>query len=261
MIAQTDASLGSASGSGHVILTPIWRPRLDDLAVRLLEHSYHANADVPVLFVGPEDLDVGFYRERFPRGQWQGFSPEHFSSVTSYSMWMTSTEPYEAVSGFEFVTICQQDAILLKSVTEVPMAGTDYLGAPWDPPVRVLRMGRRISVGSSFGERQGPWFTHRFGARISVGNGGLSTRRVASMIEVSRALQTAYPDRVRRGILEDVYFCALGPRMGLRVADASTAGRTYAESTADQHVLPGELVGLHGPHRWNPELLAHVLSS
>ncbi len=81
------------------------------------------------------------------------------------------------------------------------------------------------------------------------------------MIEVARALGAAYPDSVRHGLLEDVYFCALGPQVGLRITDETTAGRTYVESTADQHSLPGELVGLHGAHKWNPTLLAHVLGT
>lgn len=245
----------------HVIVTPIWEPLPPELAIALLEHSYTVNAQIPVVFIGPEGLDLGFYRERFPQAEWLPFPRENFESVTAYSTWMTTPDLYDALSAFEIMTMCQQDAILLRPVTEIPMDEVDYLGAPWDPPVRVLRIGSRISVASSAGGKQGPWYTHAFGRRLIVGNGGLSTRRISAMADAARTLGTRYPNSVRHGLLEDVYYCALGPEVGLRVASKDLAERTFAESTARHYPNVGSLVGLHGAQKWNPELLTEILGS
>lgn len=222
----------------------------------LLSITDACNSDCDAFFVGPRNLDLGFYRERFPRWEFLEFDPCHFASVRDYSTWMTSTQLYDRLREFEFMVLCQQDAVLIRAASCVNLDGLDYLGSPWNPAVRVLALGSRVSVYSNLGAPEGPWLTRVLGRRVQVGNGGLSIRRIEAMREVSSRLMREYPDGVRTGMLEDLYFCALGPRVGLRVAPPTLAGAVFAESGAARLKEPGTLVGLHGLEKWNPALLA-----
>lgn len=243
----------------HVIITPIWRPRLDPIVERMIRLTEKTNADVQRVFVGPRGLDTGFYKEMFPSWEWLAFEPHDFVSVHSYSTWMTTPQLYDALAEYAFMTMCQQDALLLRPVTEIDMTSIDYIGAVWDPPVRVFHFGSRAVVGSSIGSHQGPRWVRSLGRPVPVGNGGLSTRRVAAMQTVSRSLMERLPQRLREGLLEDVYYCALGPRHGLRIASVEQAATTYAESDLARRGAVDQLVGVHGAHRWNPKLLESIL--
>lgn len=253
------AKTATSTPDEHVIITPIWRPQLDPMVERMIRLTEKTNADVGRVFVGPQGLDVSFYRETFPSWEWLAFEPHHFASVHSYSAWMTTPLVYDSLDKYRFMTMCQQDALLLRPVTDIDMTSIDYIGAVWDPPVRVLHFGSRAVVGSSIGSHEGPRWIRSLGRRIRVGNGGLSTRRVAAMQKVSRALIESVPQRLRDGLLEDVYYCALGPRHGLRIASATQAATTYAESDLSRRAGVGQLVGVHGAHRWNPKLLESIL--
>ena len=212
------------------------------------------------VFVGPRNLDTAYYRSEFPEWEFLDFDVQHFTSVQAYSSWMTSDELYSALLGFEFMTMCQQDAVLIRPVHEIDMHDIDYVGAPWDPPVRVLRVLNRMVVASGSNSSRGPLIARLLGRRYAVGNGGLSTRRVETMVRVSRALATSIAPRLREALLEDVYYATFGPAQGLRLAHASRAGVTFAEATSADLSGIGSLIGFHGLSRWNPELLAQILN-
>ena len=96
-------------------------------------------------------------------------------SIEEYNRLLTSVHFYESFGQFEYVLIFQSDSMLLQrspySIGD--FIGWDYVGAPWsDKPT---------SPG---------------------GNGGLSLRRVQSMINVCRR----FPFPRGRGLNEDVYF-------------------------------------------------------
>ncbi len=241
------------------MLTPIWRPSLGDTELRSLAISAGANESIDKTFIAPEGLVVDFYREHFPDWQIRFFDAQHFESVQAYSYWMTQPDLYRAFARYDYMVMCQLDSILLRDVQELPVTEWDYLGAVWEPAVRVIRLGQRALVATAAPRSEGPWWVKHVGRKVSVGNGGLSVRRVSAMIQCSEALMGQYRDSLRTGLLEDLYFSALGPRVGLRVAHKELAGRVFAETAAVGLNDPGELFGFHGLEHTNPELLDRIV--
>jgi len=86
-------------------------------------------------------------------------------------------------------------------------------------------------------------------------------RRTEVFARVSALLQKSVPDHFARRIHEDVYFAALGPAAGLRVADAKSAGALFCESAARSLTDIGSYTGFHGLEKWNPELARTVTGS
>jgi len=241
------------------MLTPIWRPSLGDTELRSLSISARTNEAVDKIFIAPEGLPLDFYRERFPTWQFHLFDAQHFESVRAYSYWMTQPELYRTFAHYDYMVMSQLDSILLRDVRELPLADWDYLGATWEPAVRILKLGQRALVATSAPRSEGPWWVKLMGRKVAVGNGGLSVRRVSAMIECSEVLINKYRDSLRTGLLEDLYFSALGPSVGLRVADKNLAGSVFAEAVAVGLNDPGEFFGFHGLEHTNPELLDTII--
>ena len=242
-----------------MIVTPIWRPVLDETEARLMRVTDRTNASTPRVFIAPSGMDVTWYAREFSDWEIRFVDQRHLASVTAYSAWMTSPDPYRLFSDTTMLIVCQTDAVLVRSVLDLPAQSFDFLGAPWSPPVRVLRVGHRMAVFSSTGG--GPPHARLFGQRLRVGNGGLSIRRTSAFEEVAGRLAERFPERLRNRVHEDVYFAALGPAEGLAIADHVLAGSIFCESGARNLDTPGALWGFHGLQLWNPSLAGRIVES
>lgn len=242
-----------------MIVTPIWRSSLTDIEAGFLKVTDRANRTVPRAFVAPLGMNTDWFAEKFPDWEIRDTEPQNLSSVADYNVWMTSSGPYRLFCDAAAIVVCQTDAVLIRSVSELDVGSVDFLGAPWSPPVRVLRLGHRMAVYSQTGG--GPLPARLFGRPLLVGNGGLSFRRTAAFVDVATDLSERYPPHVRSRVHEDVYFAALGPQVGLNVANAAMAGKVFCESGAQHLDSPGNLWGFHGLQRWNPSLARRVIET
>ncbi len=241
---------------------PLWKPTLSVTEMAFLTITDRSTADLERFWLIPEDLDVSVLAAQFPDWQVKRFPRECFQDVRRYSWWMTSQDPYRAFEDFEFLTICQTDAVLLESPSIIDMANIDYIGSSWEPPIRTLVLGSRVYVASWESDAgQGWWPVRLLGKTRSVGNGGLSTRRVSTFIRCAERLQSPKFDSARWHVQEDALFVALSGRFGLRLASADLANRTYLERRgAGLDQLP-KVVGFHALERWNPDLCADLVST
>lgn len=237
-----------------LIATPIWREQPHERERDFLRLTDRSNRNLHRWFCAPESLDVTHYTREFPDWRVKRFPNSVFASVSSYSLWLTAPDFYRTVDEFEFVTICQLDAVLVQDVSDVDTSGIDYLGAPWEPPIKVLTPGNRIYVASDQERSQGLWLTRVFGRNLPVGNGGLSIRRVEAHITATEWLSGHVPLRYREHTLEDVLLCAFAPRTGMRIAPASRASRVFLETGAAGLAKVPDVHGFHGLWRWNPAL-------
>ena len=244
--------------SPNMIVTPVWRPVLSEIEAAFAHVTDRANRDIPRVFIAPAGMDVGWYSREFPEREVRFVDAVHLASVSAYSSWMAGPEVYELFSDAEFITLCQTDAVLVRSVAHVDTRGWDFLGAPWDPPIRVLHWGSRLSVHSSTGG--GPLLARVLGRKLTVGNGGLSIRRVSAFLDVATGLQRNTPPHFAARVHEDVYFAALGPSAGLRVASSDQAGGVFCESRARGLTDAADYSGFHALEKWNPAL-AHRIAA
>ena len=242
------------------IVTPIWKPTLDDRERDFVSITQKTNPQINKIFCAPDGLNVTDYQKHFPEWQFEFFDPRHFQSVKNYSLWLTEPEFYERFTECEFICLCQTDAVLIKDISEIDMSNIDYLGAPWDPPIKVLRLGTRIYVSTAFDETRAPWPVRLLGRKVPVGNGGLSLRRVAALTSITTLLVSRFSTHTRSHVLEDAFLCSQGSRVGLRVADAPLAASVFQETTIiNQESLP-RVSGFHGLWRWNPKLAAQLVA-
>jgi hypothetical protein len=243
------------------IATPLWRSTLSRDEIAFLAWTQQTNSSSDLWFVIPDDLDVSPIATRFPRWRFRRFPRAVFASVRTYSLWLTEPHFYEQFSDYEWITICQTDAVLVRSVDYAAFGDVDYVGSPWLPPLRALVLGRRVFVHSSLDESRGLTPARWWGRRLDVGNGGLSTRRVATLIDVTRWARAYYSEATRSHTLEDAFLCAVGPRRGLRVMPGPRAERIYCESGAQGRTTLPDVSGFHALRRWNSALADGLVSA
>ena len=243
------------------IVTPIWEPVLPPVAQRFVRRSIDASSECPQLFVAPESLDTAWYQSNFPESRFVRFHDRYFTSSRTYSHLLTEPQFYAAFHAHEFITICQTDAVLVDNPALVGMENLDYLGAPWNPPLHFLRVGKRLYVTSDFGHGHESRLIRLLGKPTVVGNGGLSIRRVDQSMRVTHALSDEVSPRHRKDINEDALLCTLGPQLGLRIASPAFAESVFLESQVrDLTELPS-VTGFHGLERWNPDLIPLVIGA
>lgn len=241
------------------VVTPVWLPHLPAHEREFLRISERNIGDSPRFLLAPESLDTTYYESQFPNWQVLRFPNEHFSNTRTYSHWLTTPDFYKSWGSFEFVLINQTDALIVQFPDSSDFHNVDYVGAPWDPPIRAITIGHRFSLASHDGFWQGPRLTRHLGRSIPVGNGGLSIRRVEELTRITEYLQEQPFRKLTSKFQEDALLCCLGPRWGLRIAPLPLARATFMEKEATRHTDIPPVCGFHALWKWNRRLAEKVI--
>lgn len=183
-----------------IVLVPIYKDRLDPLEQYSLDHSLAVlGGRRPVLFIGPEGLDISAYQARYAGMQFLAFPRESFASIPGYNRLLLSAGFYTRFLSYEYMLILQTDAILLQDDLDYWGAQPfDYVGAPWPDGVEIL-----VNAGVFEGSRGKR-------TRAHVGNGGLSLRRVRKCLSLLQEFGDALDIFDRTGSSEDLFFSIMG---------------------------------------------------
>ena len=238
--------------SGLVIVTPIWQPQFSPIELRRIQSSLKLNSIFPHFFLAPEGLDTVHYHEEFPSSSFKFFPSKFFRSVNDYNRLLLTKNFYETFQDFHHMLILQSDAILINPIDYQAMKEFDYIGAPWEKSVSIIRVGPRLFINSRL-SRILP------STRFQVGNGGLCFRNVKMFQDMffkspfSEIIEFASQKKLLQN--EDVvwsYLCAISKA---KVPSADQAGRFFMETTArETKNVPKGIIGFHDLETHNPEL-------
>lgn len=142
-----------------MIVVPVYKAQLNVEEKISLQQLRRMLGHYPICFAAPESLATDF--DGMGNGiKCERWSSECFVSVKAYSQLLMSREFYERFSDFEYIFIHQLDGFVFSDrLREYCEMGYDYIGAP---------IPRSLWLGM-------PCY---------VGNGGISLRRVQSMIKL-----------------------------------------------------------------------------
>jgi hypothetical protein len=153
---RTSRTLISEKASGEsrfATVIPLHERIPSDREARRISVSLSMVQPNSAYFVGPLGLDTSHYAATWPTVEFVGFDPENFKDVSSYNRWMLTPELYRRFAAYEFILVCQADAILVKPLPADEVWEFDYLGAPWIPtwvvgwdPFRMRLTGRRTGL-------------------------------------------------------------------------------------------------------------------
>lgn len=181
-----------------IVVVPIYQERLNNFELFSLRYSLIRLVGRKVLFIGPHRLPLDFYQKHFPSIGFVPFDDAYFASIAGYNRLLLSEKFYQFFSEFEFLLILQTDAIILSDDLDFwcdqPF---DYVGAPWPDRYELL-----VNLGAFSGD---------LGKKVSVsvGNGGLSLRRVHKMIALLHEFKDALQYFQVSGSSEDLFFSVM----------------------------------------------------
>lgn len=149
--------------SSVISVIPIYKDHLSEAELLSLRHFKTYLANYPSIIVVPEKLIIPKELTGF---NYIRLAPAHFRSVETYSRLLLARSFYSLFSDYTYILLYQLDALVFSSDLDVWVnKDYDYVGAPL--------------FNSVVGFLSDPKYE-----RISVGNGGLSLRKISSFLRV-----------------------------------------------------------------------------
>jgi len=218
----------------------------------------------PIVLVKPENLCLDELTNQHPQLLTESFPDDFFASIQGYNRLMLSDDFYARFASYEFILIYQLDAFVFSDqLLHWCSCGYDYIGAPWIP----MRVAPTIKNQLRIAVRR-KWYrllditnpqsglTHEAQLNYSVGNGGFSLRRIATMRKVLSTLHDrAEPFRLgtRRTWAEDIFFSIEANRYWnhVRTPTVQQASRFSWETNPAVAAQLSDVQLPFGCHAWN----------
>ena len=218
------------------VVTPIWRPTLSDDELVRMQLTLRSTPRWPHIALHPRGLDTDQLTSLLPNWTFQSCADTHLASVRSYSYWLLQQDFYDQFTEFDFIIIAQLDSVLLDEPP--PQAFEyDYLGAPWDPPWRVVIAAGQMRILRFLGRA--------WGKKLVVGNGGLSIRRIKAFHAATQELTAFVDSQVLESANEDAVWAYYAQRLGLSWAPSEIAS-IFFDLRYDRPFVPDLWIGIHG---------------
>ena len=201
------------------VVIPIYNEQLPDVELYALQNNLKLLAHYPIVFIAPETMDVTWYERHslFENAELLRLTEDWLgkkNGIAGYNRMLMLADFY-ALFDAEYMLICQTDAFIFRDeLKEWCNKGYDYVGAPWVPSTKyqypVLKQYLWLRLYFSKNRMK----LTRYNFMNRVGNGGLSLRKVSSMIDASKeyaAVAEYYLSKTEPLYQEDVFW-SLVPR-------------------------------------------------
>lgn len=247
------------------VVIPIYKIELSEREKVSLQQAFATLGNHPICFIKPKSLDISPLILSDWHFSVESFSDDYFKSTASYNALMLSTEFYDRFAAFEYILIYQTDAFVFRDeLVEWCRKGYDYIGAPLRTEIQfksviqewIWQCKKAIARWFYVMEtRHGKYQPAEIILKRTVGNGGLSLRRVAALRKViAKHPETvqAYLHETSPFYNEDTFFCIemnrYWPRLsipGWREAQAFAVEDRPSAQVAELGKLP------FGCHAWD----------
>jgi len=181
---------------------------------------------IPLYFLLPRTISKSYFEKEFPNWNIISIDDIYFSTHRWYNKLLLSNYFYDLFKDFEFLILCQTDAIIIKDISLIPKE-YDCIGAPWEQGVRF-----------------------KFLPTLWVGNGGLTFRRVNKFRFITRLFFFLRWIKLN----EDVVFSIISLFRILKTPNKKVANKIFLETGSKNISVPGENIGFHALSLFNPSL-------
>lgn len=169
--------------SNTVVIIPVFREQPLWYEVIAIEQAVKVLNEHDHVILCPQGLCLDKVLEMYSKAGKQPMvikeDPGFFENTNTYNQLLLSAAFYQSFSGYEYLLIHQTDAYVFRDELAYWVSqGYDYVGAPWIDWIHASYHQKNKSL---WGRVQWRFGRRRFDA---VGNGGLSLRKVASMISI-----------------------------------------------------------------------------
>lgn len=239
-----------------VVVIPIYKAELSNSERISLQQCISVLANYPIVIAKPDQLNISFLLKEFPSLKTKSFQNYYFENIAGYNQLMISTGFYKSFSEYEYMLIYQLDAFVFKdNLQEWCRSGYDYIGAPGLEPERLFKLQATDTKE----------LANALSSQRPVLNGGLSLRRISSMIRYLKIYKLFFPKWVGN---EDKLFSLdarrLAPlRLFIKLPHWETALQfAFEKSPAASFELNAQELpfGCHAWEKYDPEFWKGFIS-
>lgn len=166
-----------------VVVIPVYKADLDKYEQMSLQRlSQVIKTSFDIVLVMPEGLNIESYNNIYPgKINTLALNKQYFCNRKGYSYLCETTQFYECFSDYKFMLIYQLDGWIFKNdLNRFIKMDYDYIGAPWKQSLAIPR---------------------------TVGNGGVSLRKISKFIEICKWLDPKDINEKYAAQIEDIFFC------------------------------------------------------
>lgn len=233
------------------LVIPAYRIDLSESELKRIQISLsHNNYGI---FLLPESIVKDFRRVHKFDCEVVSFPDYWFTSRNSYSSLFLQSFFWERFKSFDYIAVCQTDAIALKNLEPLLRLNYCYVGSSWS------KKKCRLLNGKIYEDYRKYFFLPY--QSISVGNGGLSLRHVKSSLEaISIMMKIARWYKLTSGETnEDLVFSYVFKKYHFPLPSSKQADKIFLETkAADLDDIP-DVYGFHALGRFNPSLERKIL--
>lgn len=164
------------------LVTPTHKAQINKAENVMLKNSLNQHTGVDHFFCIPDNIPIHFFSENYPNSTIVQISSKYFESLQAYNRLLLSSHFYTMFREYTYLAILQLDAVLLRNIEPVIDLDFDYVGAPWRKNIRVSVFKNKLHGNN----KRLLWLPFR---NVQVGNGGLSIRKIESMIQLTANLE------------------------------------------------------------------------
>ncbi len=119
------------------VLAPIYR-EMNNKEKMIIAHNLSMLSDIPAALIGPigknsliKDLQLELSMKTSREISITLLEDQYFQSISGYNALLMSKEFYECFTDYEYILICQHDALILKNTLAAWLnSGYGFVGAP-----------------------------------------------------------------------------------------------------------------------------------
>lgn len=183
------------------VVIPIYKESLNEYEKISLRQCLRTLNRYDIFFVMPTGLNITSYQ--CDNVKIKELSPNNFKSIATYNRLMLNPEFYRKFFEYDYILIYQLDGFVFEDrLAEFTAKGYDYIGAPW---VDGMKLYRYLFPGVE-------WINKILNGALVyrtlyVGNGGVSLRKVNSIINI---LEKNDEQASGWDMNEDLFFAKMG---------------------------------------------------
>lgn len=222
-----------------VIVIPIYKEDPSEYDIASIRRTNVMLHNHDIVFVCPENLNIDAYSE-FKNIKYVRFDDSYFKGIREYSRLCLLYEFYEKFKDYEYMMIVQTDCWIFRDeVDEWCEKGYDYIGAPIYSPLS-------------------NWPYLLYGRKPAVGNGGLSLRKISTMMRITNKSGYVYKSLKDEwdNEFEDLFICnIISTKTYLNIPEYTEAEKFSIDFPKNQKIdiIPmGCHRVFHLYHLWEP---------
>lgn len=235
--------------NSFVICIPSHKIKLSKIEIKNINISIKNNNSNNIYFILPKNISKTFYKKNFSKIKICCFDDHYFESENSYNKFLLSKDLYLKFNKFKYMIICQTDAILVRDVSKLQIFNYDFIGSPWMPQIKINLFD---IYGMSFINKIFNFKRHK----ISVGNGGLSVRKISKFLEIVKEIK--FLNCIKSG--EDVFISYMSKKYKIKTPNFNFCNKIFRETTSKNMTISEykTVFGYHALEKWNNSLMYNI---